>query len=61
LDQQPVHLRGSILVDMQVGEQGDSALDHSQRLGDDDGAPPQSPMPLLSVIALQGDGFTLTL
>jgi hypothetical protein len=40
LDRQPVHFRGNLLVGMQVGEQGDLALDHGEGLGDDDGAPP---------------------
>jgi hypothetical protein len=52
-------IRGSILVDVEMGEQGNPALDHGQGLGDDDGAPPQSrcPMSLLSVVAFHGDGF----
>jgi hypothetical protein len=63
LDWQPVHLRGSILVDVEVGEQGDPTLDHGEGLGDDDGAPPQSrgPMPLLGVVAFQGDRLALAL
>ena len=39
LDRQPVHLRSSFLVDVQVGEQGDPAFDHGEGLGNDDGAP----------------------
>jgi hypothetical protein len=48
---------------MQMGEQGDAPLDHGEGSGNDDGAPPQgcSPMTLLSVVALQGDGLALTL
>jgi hypothetical protein len=58
LDRQPVHFRYGILVDVQMDEQDDPALDHGEGLGNDDGAPPQSgdPMPLLSVGAFHGDG-----
>jgi hypothetical protein len=84
LDGQPVHLRSSILVDVQMGEQSNPTFDpfrggkpplsgrqrilwmrerHGEGLGDDDGAPSQSrcPMPLLSVVALQGDSLALAL
>jgi hypothetical protein len=46
-----------------MGKQGDPALDHREGLGDDDGAPSQSrsPMPLLAVIAFQGDSLALAL
>src|SRR3954453_9385633 len=48
---------------MQVSEQGNPALDHREGLGDDNGAPPQSrcPMPLLAVVAFQGDRLALAL
>ena len=62
MDGQPVHLRSSILVDVQMGEQSNPTFfDHGEGLGDDDGAPSQSrcPMPLLSVVALQGDSLAL--
>jgi hypothetical protein len=63
LDWQPVHLGSGILVDVQVGEYTDAAFDHGERFGNDDGAPPQSrgPMPLLVVVAFQGDRLTLAL
>jgi len=63
LDGQPVHLRSSILVDVQMGEQSNPTFDHGEGLGDDDGAPSQNrcPMPLLSVVALQGDSLALAL
>jgi hypothetical protein len=46
-----------------MGELGNPTFDHGAGLGDDDGALPQSrgPMLLLSVVALQGDGFAFAL
>jgi hypothetical protein len=61
LDWQPVHLGSGILVDVQMGEYTDAAFDHGERFGKDDGAPPQSPIPLLVVVAFQGDRLTLAL
>jgi hypothetical protein len=61
LDWQPVHLWSGILVDVQMSEQSDAALDHGEGLGNDDGAPPQGcgPMPLLVVVAFQSDSLAL--
>ena len=84
MDGQPVHLRSSILVDVQMGKQSNPTVDpfrggkpplsgrqrilwmrerHGEGLGDNDGALSQSrcPMPLLSVVALQGDSLALAL
>lgn len=56
-DGQPVQFRNSFLADVQMRKQSDPALDHRERLRNDDGSPPQrrGPMPLLTVVALQGD------
>jgi hypothetical protein len=53
LDWQPVHLRGSILVDVEMSKQSNPTFDHGEGLGDDDGTSPQSrgPMPLLGSVS----------
>ena len=46
-----------------MSEQANAAFDHGEGLGDNDGAPPKrsGPMPLLTVVAFQGDGLALAL
>jgi len=46
-----------------MSDQSDPTFDHGEGLGDDDGAPSQGrgPMPLLGVVAFQGDRLALAL